>query len=96
MRAGAHPLCPWPGELQVLRSWFRAMSQWEPCRDAAALLPEALRELRTHLAQHPPPLLAPRNEPQVRPRPRGGGVGGRWAQSPSPGARRMRRGPSGR
>ncbi|XP_066193760.1 methionine--tRNA ligase, cytoplasmic [Sylvia atricapilla] len=53
-----------PSELQVLRSWFRAMSQWEPCRDAAALLPEALRELRTHLAQHPPPLLAPRHEPQ--------------------------------
>uniref|UniRef100_A0A8C3UUA9 Methionine--tRNA ligase, cytoplasmic n=1 Tax=Catharus ustulatus TaxID=91951 RepID=A0A8C3UUA9_CATUS len=31
-----------PSELQVLRSWFRAMSQWEPCRDVAALLPEAL------------------------------------------------------
>ncbi|XP_033367542.1 methionine--tRNA ligase, cytoplasmic, partial [Parus major] len=53
-----------PSELQVLRSWFRTMSLWEPCRDAAALLPEALRELRTHLAQHPPPLLAPRHEPQ--------------------------------
>ncbi|XP_014747287.1 PREDICTED: methionine--tRNA ligase, cytoplasmic [Sturnus vulgaris] len=53
-----------PSELQVLRSWFRAMSQWEPCRAAAALLPEALRELRSHLAQHPPPLLGPRHEPQ--------------------------------
>ncbi|XP_068853764.1 methionine--tRNA ligase, cytoplasmic [Aphelocoma coerulescens] len=53
-----------PSELQVLRSWFRAMSLWEPCRDAAALLPEALRELRDHLAQHPPAQLGPRHEPQ--------------------------------
>uniref|UniRef100_A0A8C5IP44 Methionine--tRNA ligase, cytoplasmic n=1 Tax=Junco hyemalis TaxID=40217 RepID=A0A8C5IP44_JUNHY len=66
----------WPQlcELQVLRSWFGAVSALEPCRAAAALLPEALRELRAHLAQHPPHLPSPPREPQVRPRP--GGEGG--------------------
>nr|XP_054505166.1 methionine--tRNA ligase, cytoplasmic [Agelaius phoeniceus] len=63
-----------PSELQVLRSWFGAVSASEPCRAAAALLPEALRELRGHLAQHPPHLPGPPREPQVRPRP--GGEGG--------------------
>ncbi|XP_027563453.1 methionine--tRNA ligase, cytoplasmic-like [Neopelma chrysocephalum] len=40
------------------------MSQWGPCRDAAALLPRELPELRAHLAQHPPPHLGPRGDPQ--------------------------------
>ncbi|XP_064257090.1 methionine--tRNA ligase, cytoplasmic isoform X2 [Passer domesticus] len=53
-----------PSELQVLRRWLGAMAAWEPCRAAAALLPEALPELRSHLGQHPPALPGPRQQPQ--------------------------------
>uniref|UniRef100_A0A8C3MLU3 Methionine--tRNA ligase, cytoplasmic n=1 Tax=Geospiza parvula TaxID=87175 RepID=A0A8C3MLU3_GEOPR len=53
-----------PSELQVLRSWFGAVSAWEPCRAAAALLPE-----------HPPHLPGP---PEPRGGGCAGGGGARW------------------